>query len=440
MSSSAIPPAGPPPRALQLPFPRPGPGAPQYRSIPPVGLVLGRGLQVFQQPFADPAMAARHAEIRLDGAAILVEDLGTAAGTRVNGLRVHGPHPLAQGDVVRLGDTSLVVTNPDRAPVAEARPAGVEALELTGETRSIEAVRRSIETVAAHRRTVLVTGETGTGKEIVARLLHQRSARAGPFVAVNCGGFTEGLLASELFGHIRGAFTGAVTDHEGLFRAARGGTLLLDEVSELPLVLQTSLLRVLEAGEVHPVGASHDVAVDVRVVTASNRDLAAQVRKGQFRANLYARLAQWVIRMPPLRDRREDIPLLTQALLGTLACGARTLAPDLEEALLVHPWPLNVRGLSNVLSIASIASPPGRPLSLGPEVEAALEDGYLERAPAPPALAYAASLDGAALEDLLLRFHGRVAEMARYAGVSRSRMYRLLWAEGLDPARFRGGS
>jgi DNA-binding NtrC family response regulator len=285
---------------------------------------------------------------------------------------------------------------------------------------------------------VVVTGETGTGKEIVARLLHRRSRRTGPFLAVNCGGFTEGLLASELFGHVRGAFTGAVAETQGLFRAARGGTLLLDEAGDIPLAFQPTLLRVLETWEVRPVGSSREVPVDVRVIAASNRELVTLVQQGLFRADLYARLAQWVIRLPPLRDRREDIPALSRALLVRLDATGRALTPDLEEALLVHPWPLNVRGLSNVLSVAVIANPPGQPLGLTPEVRDALRDNHIELAlPTPLASTRPVELEPADLEALLRTCGGRVAEMARQAGVSRPKMYRLLWASGLDPALFR---
>jgi DNA-binding NtrC family response regulator len=401
--------------------------------------LLGRGAVVFDEPFDDPAMSARHAEVRFQGAQAVVHDLGSAAGTRLNGATMREPHALVEGDVLRLGDTMLVYTIRERAPACEERiPAEPE---LTGATASIEAVRRSVAAVAPHPRSVVVTGETGTGKEIVARLLHRRSGRAGPFVAVNCGGFTEGLLASELFGHVRGAFTGAVRDQQGLFRAARGGTLLLDEAGDIPLALQPTLLRVLETWEVRPVGSPRDVAVDVRVVAASNRELVTLVQQGRFRADLYARLAQWIIRIPPLRDRREDIPALSRALLGRLGAAGRSLTPDLEEALLVHPWPLNVRGLLNVLSIAAITTPAGQPLELGPEVRAALQDNRIEYSvlppDPPPPHAPPLELDPVCLEELLRRFGGRVAEMARHVGVSRPKLYRLLWSAELDPARFR---
>jgi DNA-binding NtrC family response regulator len=435
--TTRLPPAPPP--ALLLPFPRPGLHPAQRRAIPPDGLLIGRGEAVFDEPFSDPAMAPRHAELLLQGARAVVHDLGSAGGTRLNGAVLREPCHLAEGDVLRLGDTMLVYTSLERAPVAADEGSAAEP-ELTGSTPSIAAVRRSIEAVAHHPRTVVVTGETGTGKEIVARLLHRHSGRPGPFVAVNCGGFSEGLLASELFGHVRGAFTGAVVEQQGLFRAARGGTLLLDEAGDIPLALQATLLRVLETWQVRPVGSTRDVAVDVRVVAATNRELVGLVQRGLFRADLYARLAQWVVRLPPLRDRREDIPALARALLARLGAAGRALTPDLEEALLVHPWPLNVRGLSNVLSIATIATPPGQPLGLGPEVSAALQDNRVDAevapppAPAPPV----AELDRAGLEALLVRFRGRVAAAARHAGVSRPLFYRRLWAAGLEPDAYRG--
>jgi DNA-binding NtrC family response regulator len=254
-------------------------------------------------------------------------------------------------------------------------------------------------------------------------------------VAVSCGAFTEGLLASELFGHVRGAFTGAVQDQQGLFRSARGGTLLLDDVAEIPLSLQPTLLRVMETFQVRPVGGTRDVDIDVRVVATTNRELLAMVQKGLFRSDLYARLAQWTIRLPPLRERREDIPALTSALLGRCDASGRPLTPDLQEALLVYDWPMNVRWLLNVLSVAAIVTPIGA-LALGDEVREALHKDIPDSAV--PHRGAQAVVDKAGLEELLGRFQGRVAEMARHLGITRPKLYRLLWAEGLEPAQFRG--
>jgi DNA-binding NtrC family response regulator len=421
-------------RGLVLAFPRDGTHSTQSRAIPRGGVLLGRGASLFDVPFEDPGMALQHAEIRIEGGTAVLRDLGSAGGTAVNGARLRGPHELVQGDVVRISDTLLVFARwaGDRA---EEAPPGIEP-DLTGASPSIAAIRRSVDAVAPHRRTVVVTGETGTGKEIIARQLHRRSGRTGPFVAVNCGAFTEGLLASELFGHVRGAFTGAVQEQQGLFRAARGGTLLLDDAAEIPPSLQPTLLRVLETWQVRPVGSTRDVDVDVRVVATTNRELLAMVQDGLFRSDLYARLAQWTIRLPPLRERREDIPALTRALLGRCDAAGRLLTPDLQEALLIHAWPMNIRWLFNVLSVATIVSPTGA-LALGDEVREALRtDDHAE--PGAPPRAPAPTLDKAALEELLGRFQGRVAEMARHLGVTRPKLYRLLWAEGLEPARFRG--
>jgi DNA-binding NtrC family response regulator len=237
---------------------------------------------------------------------------------------------------------------------------------------------------------------------------------------------------------VRGAFTGAVTEQQGLFRAARGGTLMLDEVAEIPLVLQANLLRVLEMREVRPVGGTHHVATDVRVIATSNRELMLLVQEGRFRADLYSRLAQWTVRLPPLRDRREDIPALTTHLLTRCDGLGRGPTPDLAEALLAHDWPLNVRGLLSVLSVAAVSSPEDGPLLLDDEVRLALwNTRSLLTVDDQPEAAEPATLDKAELTRLMERFHGKVAAAARELGVSRPRLYRLLWAQSIQPELFR---
>ena len=415
---------------LVLTFAGRGNGGTQRCRIPPVGLLLGRNALVFDEPFDDSRMSARHAELRIDGGKVLVRDLGSETGTRLNGHVLGGERALEAGDVLRLGDTLLVYA-------LSVPGGGIAEPELVGTSAAMIAVRRSVDAVAARKHMVVITGETGTGKEVVARLLHQRSGRTGPFVAVNCGTFTEGLVASDLFGHVRGAFTGAVGEQQGLFRAARGGTLVLDEVAEIPLVLQANLLRVLEMSEVRPVGGTRDFATDVRVIATSNREMVDLVQAGRFRADLYSRLAQWTIRVPPLRERRDDIPALTSHLLARCDGLGRKVTPDLAEALLMHDWPLNVRGLLTVLSVAVVASPEEEPLALGPDVLMALRTTRsMVLGDAEKNIEHAV-LDKADLTRLMERFHGKVAAAAREIGVTRPKLYRLLWAQDIDPALFR---
>jgi DNA-binding NtrC family response regulator len=215
--------------------------------------------------------------------------------------------------------------------------------------------------VASTDATVLIQGESGTGKELVARAIHAASPRAGgPFVAVDCGAIAEGVLESELFGHARGAFTGAQQARRGLFEEAQGGTLFLDEIGDVGPNLQARLLRVLQEGTIRRVGTNEPVAVDVRVVAASNRDLEAAVKEGRFRADLYYRLAVVTIRIPPLRERREDVPLLAEhfAQKHGRAEGS-AVSPAARDLLLAHDWPGNVRELENVVARALALNPSG---------------------------------------------------------------------------------
>ncbi len=244
-----------------------------------------------------------------------------------------------------------------------ARLAAIEAgpRPIVGESEGIARLKALIAKVAAYDATVLITGESGTGKELVAQAIHRASNRAkGPFLAVNCGAIPETLLESELFGHVRGAFTDAHQDKPGLFVEASGGTLLLDEVGELPLSLQVSLLRVIQEGEVRPVGAARPRKVDVRLLAATHRNLHEAVAEKRFREDLFYRLNVIPIEVPPLRERVSDLPLLADFILERIAArmGApkAVLAPDAREVLAGYPWPGNVRELENVLERAVILS------------------------------------------------------------------------------------
>ncbi len=228
-----------------------------------------------------------------------------------------------------------------------------------GKARRFLDILRLAEQVAPTESTVLIQGESGTGKEVIARYLHNLSTRTeGPFLSINCGALPENLLESELFGHVKGSFTGAVRDKQGLFAAARGGSFFLDEVGEMPAPLQVKLLRVLQEREAIPVGATEAIPVDVRILAATNRDLEEEARRGRFRSDLYYRLNVITIHLPPLRDRREDIILLIESFMQRLAAehGAepKALSADALDAVMVYDWPGNVRELENALEHAFV--------------------------------------------------------------------------------------
>lgn len=284
---------------------------------------------------------------------------------------------------------------------------------------------------------VLVSGQSGTGKEMVARAIHQASGRRSkPFFAVNCGAIPEDLLESELFGHRKGAFTGAHTDHQGLFQAADGGTLLLDEIGDMPLTLQVKLLRVLEQNEVRPVGAVRPVAVDVRIVSATHRDLGSAIQDRTFREDLYYRLNVISLTIPPLRERREDIPLLVEHFLESIArrhgARQRVFAPEGIELLARAPWPGNVRQLYNVVE-QTVAFSTGEviPVSLVQRALGAQEDGI------PPLAVAREGFERDYLIRLLKVTNGNVASAARMAQRNRTEFYRLLERHKLKSATFR---
>jgi two-component system response regulator HydG len=234
-----------------------------------------------------------------------------------------------------------------------------QATRPLGKSRRFVELLKLAEQVAPTGSTVLIQGESGTGKEVVARYIHNLSTRAdAPFLSINCGALPETLLESELFGHVKGSFTGAVRDKQGLFAAARGGTFFMDEVGEMPPSLQVKLLRVLQEREVIPVGATEAIPVDVRIIAATNRDLEEEVRRGNFRADLFYRLNVIALELPPLRERKEDLLLLIDAFLQDLATERnlpiKALSSDALDAVMVYDWPGNVRELQNGLEHAGV--------------------------------------------------------------------------------------
>jgi two-component system response regulator GlrR len=308
-------------------------------------------------------------------------------------------------------------------------------------TRSskMEDLLRQAKLVADSDASILIYGESGTGKELLARAIHRASRRADqPFVAVNCGAIPADLLESELFGHARGAFTGAIQSHKGLFQSADGGTLLLDEIGDMPLPLQVKLLRVLQEGEVRPVGATQAIPVDVRVISATHRNLDAQRASGQFREDLYYRLNVVSLQLPPLSERREDIPLLATYTLRKLAERYRkpvpTLAPDAMALLVAAPWPGNVRQLVNLLEQAVALNPTAViPASL---VQHALKEDAAALIPFEEARK---TFERDYLVRLLKITGGNVTQAAQMAKRNRTEFYKLLQRHRLEPAMFKEG-
>jgi DNA-binding NtrC family response regulator len=293
---------------------------------------------------------------------------------------------------------------------------------------------RTIGLVAHSNATVMILGESGTGKECVAEAIHRGSPRSSePFVRVSCSALNENLLESELFGHVKGAFTGAVRDRRGRFQEAHGGTLLLDEIGDVSPAVQVKLLRVIEQREIERVGDSQPIKVDVRLICATHRDLRAMVDAGRFRADLYFRLAVFPIRVPALRERVEDLPLLADAWLARLAAGGGTrpagITPAALEALAAYRWPGNVRELQNVLEFASLRAGSGM---IGPDhlpAEVRRSDGRGPPEPSEPsrlAGRRASELDPSEILAMVARCGGNRAEAARRLGISRVTLWKRL--------------
>ncbi len=334
--------------------------------------------------------------------------------------------PVAAADLVALVERALARTGA-RPEEPEVAASGV----LVGESEAMVRVRERLLAAARTDYTVLITGESGTGKEMAARFIHQHSARrTGPFVPVNCGAIPEELFEAELFGHRKGAFTGAEADRPGLFEEASGGTLFLDEVGELPAKMQVKLLRALQEGSIRRVGDTRERKVDVRVIAATNRDLAGEVEAGRFREDLFFRLNVLPIHMPPLRARLEDLPLLARSLLARWGEDPARLTDEALEALARYPFPGNVRELENALQRMLALAPPGAPLTATDVREAlgmaqATEAGDLDSALG-RLDAWLADQERRAILYALKKTGGNLTRAAKLLGISfRSLRYRV---------------
>jgi len=381
----------------------------------------------------DPKLSRHHATITRAANIVEIRDHGSLNGTFVNGGRVETAM-LRPGDVVRIGDTLLELGT---TPVV----AGTGDPSLFGTSAAFVAAVELAERVAASDLPVVLLGETGTGKDRLAQHIHARSGRSGGFIAVNCAALPDELVEATLFGHKKGAFTGATSDSPGLFFEARGGTLFLDEIGELGLAHQAKLLRALDAHEILPVGSTRHVHTDARVIAATNVELPARIAEGGFRADLYARLAGAVIRMPPLRDRRRDILGLAERFLAqpTSAAGRR-LSVQAAERLVLHPWPRNIRELQ--LAMRRLGLELGDRAEIRRvDVDAVLEAPIAapsERSPRPAGSA--ASPGTPTREELtgqLAGMRGNISRLAERYGKDAKQIYRWLKRYRIDPSDYR---
>jgi two-component system response regulator GlrR len=325
--------------------------------------------------------------------------------------------------------------------LAGAKPAGdvgaAWRADVVTASAAMERLLAEARLAAQSEAPLLILGESGTGKEVLARAVHRASPRRDhPFVAINCGAIPAELLESELFGHVRGAFTGAARDHAGLFLSAQGGTVFLDEIGDMPPPLQVKLLRVLQENEVRPVGSTEARPIDVRILSATHRNLEEAIAAGSFREDLYYRLNVVSLTLPPLRERREDIPLLARHFLRELADKYRRaltgFAPEALEMMASADWPGNIRQLRNVLEqCCALATTPTIPASL---VARALRDRPAEIRPLAEARA---AFERDYLVTLLKLTRGQVSEVARLAGRNRTEVYRLLQRHQLNPGLFK---
>lgn len=410
--------------ALSWLFPRPTDPALELDWPPGEERLIGRedGLAM---RLADPNASRRHARLSREGDGVFLLDLGSRNGTFVNGRRVQSTR-LAMGDIVRIGDSVAVVTDRPGVPV-EIAP-GLHGGALMAQV--LAAAQRA----APSNLPIILEGETGTGKEVVARAIHAWSGRSGDFVAVNCAAMPEGLAEGELFGYRRGAFTGADRASPGVFRSADGGTLLLDEVVDLPLVIQAKLLRALEQQEVQPLGESRPVPVDVRVILAAQSPLRLAVETERFRGDLLARLDGLTVRLPPLRDRVGDVPALFQRLFAVHNEGVGpALEADFVERLCLYDWPFNVREVALLAKRLHVLCDPQASLTAS-DLPARMLEGSAGQG-APSEASPARDAEAPALPAMLAALRacqGNVTQAAGALGISRQRAYRMLQGHAVD--------
>ena len=463
-------------------------GGPEAASRPGLVLLYARNFEQFQPayPFYAPgvvigrdatadvcvpeqAVSRQHARIAFDGARWILTDLGSRNGTMVDGLFVTSDVELEHMHEIRVGDAlfkfvangaeSFAAYHIDGRVVSDPRPRHCTALVGGWQMQLIAA---DLERIAPTRLSCVILGETGTGKEVAASELHRASARRGSLQAVNCAAIPHNLLESELFGYRRGAFSGADRDKPGLMKLADGGTLFLDEIGDMPLEAQAKLLRVLQSGEVFPLGATAAERIDVRVVCATHRDLDRHVKDGRFRGDLYARVSEHVVKLPALRERKEDVYQLARLFCRRYGRPELGFSFSFAVALLHYDWPFNVRELESCMKRAA-ALAGGDVIDVGqlPEAMASLMRDYGQRGPSSTAISDRESrMPGplshpagpasppvpssrrpppseGELRDLLTRHRGNIAAVGRDLGKERMQVHRWMKRYGISVEEYR---
>ncbi|HQP34099.1 MAG TPA: sigma 54-interacting transcriptional regulator [Polyangiaceae bacterium] len=389
---------------------------------------------------ADNKVSSLHGEFVATERGVRVRDLGSRNGTWVGGVRIVEAF-LAEKTSLWVGETELLFepSRPTHLPLPTSDTHG----PLYGASARMRAVFDRIGKVGGTDLTVLIQGETGTGKELVAAAIHQASRRnRAPFVVIDCGAIVQSLAESALFGHERGAFTGAVSARTSPFVEAEGGTIFLDELGELPLDVQPKLLRALAERRIKPVGSTRYVSIDVRVLAATRRDLAVSVNEGAFRSDLYFRVAQVTITLPPLRERNEDIPGLVRHMLGDMgsAQAFRRVPHESLERLMRYDWPGNVRELRNAVAVALALAEDGGPVDVAAQVGGPSRAASSSGGPGGPSYHDARRdalerFEHEYFERLSREASGNISEMARRSGLERVHVRRHLRKLGLASPR-----